>query len=96
MPHNTLFENPARLTQSEPSERYNDLHRLSQRLEAAMPPETTLATVAQTLAQCLQAPYVAIVLQRTDIDDYEIVAEYQRLKFNDQDSRKHLNSLFKV
>ena len=50
-----------------------------------MPPETTLATVAQTLAQCLQAPYVAIVLQRTDIDDYEIVAEYQRQKFNDHD-----------
>ena len=43
-----------------------------------MSPDTTLATVAKSIAQGVRAPYVCITLQRVDIDDYDVVAEYRQ------------------
>ena len=41
---------------------YAVLSRLGQRLEATIAPEAALSTIAETIAQALKVPYVAIAL----------------------------------
>lgn len=50
-----------------------------------MAPDVTLATVARIVAQGVQSPYVCITLQRVDIDDYDVVAEYRHAATFDED-----------
>ncbi len=53
-----------RLMYGERDEPYKVLSRLGQRLEGVLAPDTALATVAETIAQALKLPYVAIYAER--------------------------------
>jgi signal transduction histidine kinase len=53
-----------RLTYGERDEPYKVLSRLGQRLEGALAPDAALATIAETIAQALKLPYVAIFAER--------------------------------
>lgn len=51
-----------RLTYGERDEPYTVLARLGQRLEATLAPDAVLPTIAETVAQALKLPYVAVEL----------------------------------
>lgn len=57
-------------------EPYAVLSRLSQRLETALAPEAVLPTLAETIAQTLKLPYVAIALQPSKGSEPEIATAY--------------------
>ena len=65
-----------RLMYGQRDDPYGVLSRLGQRLETTLEPHTVLPTVAETVAQALKLPYVAIELKRGD--EYETAAEYGR------------------
>ena len=65
-----------RLMYGERDDPYGVLSRLGQRLEATLEPHTVLPAVAETVAQALKLPHVAIELKRDD--EYETSAEYGR------------------
>ncbi|HSN77960.1 MAG TPA: GAF domain-containing sensor histidine kinase, partial [Anaerolineae bacterium] len=50
------------------------LTRLGRQLEATITPDALLPTVAETVAQALRLPYVAIAV--TDGDDFQVLAQY--------------------
>lgn len=53
-----------RLMYGERDTPYAVLSRLGQRLEGALPPETALPTIVETVGQALKLPYVAIALEQ--------------------------------
>lgn len=55
-----------RLIYGERDEPYRVLSRLSQRLEATLAPDATLATIVETVGQALKLPYAAIQLQSSE------------------------------
>ena len=65
-----------RLMYGERDDPYEVLSRLGQRLEATLDPGAVLPTVAETVANALNLPHVAIELKRREA--YETVAEYGR------------------
>jgi signal transduction histidine kinase len=65
-----------RLMYGERDDPYAVLSRLGQRLEATLAPGAVLPTLAETIAQTLKLPYVAIALQRPGGNDSEIAAAY--------------------
>jgi signal transduction histidine kinase len=65
-----------RLVYGERDDPYAVLSRLSQRLEATLAPEAVLPTLAETIAQALKLPYVAVALQRAGTSEPQIVAAY--------------------
>jgi signal transduction histidine kinase len=67
-----------RLMYGERDDPYAVISRLSQRLMATLAPEAVLPTIAETVAQTLRLPYVALTLKHADADKFTIVAEYGR------------------
>ena len=67
-----------RLLYGERDEPYVVLSRLSQRLGAALAPDAVLPTLAETIAQALKLPYVAVALQSAGESEAQIVAAYGR------------------
>ena len=65
-----------RLLYGERDEPYAVLSRLSQRLQATLAPEAVLPTLAETIAQVLKLPYVAVGLQSAGESEPQIVAAY--------------------
>jgi signal transduction histidine kinase len=65
-----------RLMYGERDDPYAVLSRLGERLEATLEPHAVLPAVAETVAQALKLPHVAIELKRGD--GYETVAEHGR------------------
>ncbi len=65
-----------RLMYGERDDPYLVLSRLGQRLEATLAPEAVLPTIAETLAQTLRLPYVAIELG--EAADFRIATEFGR------------------
>jgi len=65
-----------RLLYGERDEPYAVLSRLSQRLEATLAPEAVLPTLAETIAQALKLPYVAVALQGAGASEPQVVAAY--------------------
>jgi signal transduction histidine kinase len=65
-----------RLMYGERDDPYAVLSRLGQRLEATLAPEAVLPTLAETIAQTLKLPYVAIALQHASGNELEIAAAY--------------------
>jgi signal transduction histidine kinase len=63
-----------RLMYGERDDPYAVLSRLSRQLEGTLTPEATLPTVAETVAQALKLPYVAIALKQED--EFKIAASY--------------------
>jgi signal transduction histidine kinase len=63
-----------RLMYGERDDPYVVLSRLGKRLESTLSPEATLPTVAETVAQALKLPYVAIALKRDG--ELETAASY--------------------
>jgi signal transduction histidine kinase len=63
-----------RLLYGERDDPYAVISRLGQRLEATLAPEAVLPTIAETVAQALRLPYVAIALQQND--ELVIAADY--------------------
>jgi signal transduction histidine kinase len=63
-----------RLMYGERDDPYALLSKLSRQLEGSQPPEATLPTVVETVAQALKLPYVAIALKQED--DFKIAASY--------------------
>ncbi|MCC7362118.1 MAG: hypothetical protein IT317_21720 [Anaerolineales bacterium] len=63
-----------RLLYGERDEPYAVLSRLSQRMEAALAPEAVLPTLAETIAQALKLPYVAVALQGAGESAPQVVA----------------------
>jgi hypothetical protein len=55
-----------RLLYGERDDPYAVISRLGQRLEATLAPEAVLPAIAETVAQALRLPYVAIALATTD------------------------------
>jgi signal transduction histidine kinase len=52
------------------------LRHLARRLEAALPPESVLSTIVETIGVALNMREVSIWLRRVDTDDYELAARY--------------------
>ncbi len=65
-----------RLMYGERDDPYAVLSRLGRRLEATLAPEAVLPTLAETIAQTLKLPYVAIALHYADGSEPEIAAAY--------------------
>ncbi len=65
-----------RLVYGERDDPYAVLSRLSRRLEATLAPEAVLPTLAETIAQALKLPYVAVALHRAGTSEPQVVAAY--------------------
>jgi two-component system, NarL family, sensor kinase len=65
-----------RLMYGERDDPYAVLSRLGQRLEAVLAPEAVLPALAETIAQALKLPYVAVALGSPDAGEPRIAAAY--------------------
>jgi signal transduction histidine kinase len=58
-----------RLFYGQRDEPYSVISQLGSRLEATLAPEQVLSTIAETTAQALKLPYVALVLEQDEVSD---------------------------
>src|SRR5918995_3222069 len=65
-----------RLMYGERDDPYAVISRLGRSLEATLAPESVLPTIAETIAQALKVPYVAIVLGDDGEEGFGPIAEH--------------------